>query len=589
MIALMRDLCADKRRFTGLRLLAWCLAAAVAAIAVPRAGAQDNAAVTTGGHGWNAVRTGPDRRPAVIHFPPRSGHNAVERGTVRFGAWLNDEPAWLAAWENDVYLAFPADPAAATDAPAAGSTASPSGDAPQHVVSMSALPLVAGLWENHQAGRFRTLPALKTGGGDVVGFVGSSVGPVALVRAGAPGDARAQLRLLVLSGNEWVELDHPLDHALAVGDRVHLVAMPDGPALVVEREEQPSGSFWTSNLREPRRGEVSVTWTEQSILFTGDAAGTFLGLDGQLIRHRHVDGRGRVLELIRPGPGGGVYEVAALSDVPWDADVVPLWGAGTLVMMWTVPEGEKAAQTYELREVSAFSGRVWYAGDGSSGGLVATRQFQILAVALVVIMATVLLFILRPGNQAAALPTGMTAAEPTRRLAAASADFLLGVLLASALTGTSGSEMLSPVVLLGSKSAAGSLLLAFWLTFAHTAAGEWLFGRSLGKAMAGCEVVRVERIALKALPAEGASSAEPIPALTITHLATSQRPLLWQALARNALRWGLPPLGLWVLAEPSSRHPGDLLARTVVVVRDPPAVQGPSENSPTDKGDRGNG
>ncbi len=582
MIALMRPARVLLRCAPGPRPVAFLLTLlAVALLTLPgAAGAQEIASVpaTGAGHGWSIVRTGPERRPALVHLPPRSGENAVEPGTVRFAAWLNDEPEWLGGWGNRVYLAF---------RPEAG----PDGRLRRHIVSMSATPLVAGIWENHPMGRFRVHPALP-GEGILIGFVGMHTGAAALLRVGEAGDVGEELRLLVLHRNKWVQVDHPwMGEAAAPldsGDRVHLVAMPDGPALVVERTAG-DGSVWTARLTESADGEIGAAWEEQVIIDGGAGTGgaSVLALDGQILRHRHVEGAGRVLELLRPGPGGGVFEVARYEDVPGDATIVPMRGAGTLVMMWNEGDGDKAASRggHVIREVSAFSGRVWHTGTGSSGGLVQTRQFQILAVALVVIMATVLLFIVRPGEQAASLPAGMAVAEPGRRIAAAGADFLLGVMLSSVITGISGSEMLSPVVLMGSKGAAGALLLAFWLTFAHSTASEWLFGRSLGKAMAGCEVVRVQRVPVRV----GGTGGEEEEGTTLAMMATPQRPLLWQAAARNAVRWGLPPLALWLLADPSSRHPGDLLARTVVVVRGEPGVEEAGGSPPKDRGGPGEG
>lgn len=579
MIALMRPASMLSRSSSsGFRPVALVLAVvAVMLLAFPgAAGAQAiaSAPATGAGHGWTIVRTGPERRPALVHLPPRSGENAVEPGTVRFVAWLNEEPEWLGGWGNHVYLVF---------RPETG----PGGRTLRHVVSMSATPLVAGIWENHPMGRFRVHPSLP-GEGELVGFVGMLAGAAALLREDRMGAAAAGLRLLVLHRNRWVPVDHPwvgeAAGSLEAGDRVHLVALSDGPALVVERAAG-GGAVWSARMTATGDGGIDAAWEEQ-VINDGGAVGeaSVLALDDQILRHRHVEGAGRVVELLRPGPGGGVFEVARYEDVPPNATIVPMRGAASLVMMWNEGEGSESGARggAVIREVSALSGRIWYTGAGSSGGLVQTRQFQILAVALVVIMATVLLFIVRPGEQATSLPAGMAVAEPGRRIAAAGADFLLGVMLSSAITGVSGSEMLSPVVLLGSKGVAGALLLALWLTFVHSTVSEWLFGRSLGKAMAGCEVVRVQRA-----PARAGGDEEE--GRTPAMMATEQRPLLWQAAARNAVRWGLPPLALWLLADPSSRHPGDLLARTVVVVRGEAGVGEAGGSPPKDRGGPGEG
>src|SRR5690606_25343694 len=106
--------------------------------------------------------------------------------------------------------------------------------------------------------------------------------------------------------------------------------------------------------------------------------GKILSLGGRLMRIR-ADADGRLsLDLIRPGPGGGVFHVATLDGIPTDAQPIPLEAAGELALLWLDPAASpsspetttsRAARppaSLRLREISALTGRTLY--DGAAAG-----------------------------------------------------------------------------------------------------------------------------------------------------------------------------------------------------------------------------
>jgi hypothetical protein len=101
-----------------------------------------------------------------------------------------------------------------------------------------------------------------------------------------------------------------------------------------------------------------------------------------------------------------------------------------------------------------------------------------------------------------------------------------------------------------SGQAASLLIATIGVGLAHCTLGEWLFGRSLGKGLVGCRVFHVRL-------SRGADG-------TITPAVS--KPTLWRALARNIVKWLLPPVAMAGLNLPDRRHRGDVVAGTVVVV-----------------------
>ena len=85
-------------------------------------------------------------------------------------------------------------------------------------------------------------------------------------------------------------------------------------------------------------------------------------------------------------------------------------------------------------------------------------------------------------------------------------------------------------------------------------AGGAVFGRSIGKMLNGLIVARVDK------------SAAGLPA------GQFKPPAPMRALARNIIKWFVPPVSMLVLSDPSGRHRGDHLARCAVLCRAEPPL-----------------
>ena len=73
----------------------------------------------------------------------------------------------------------------------------------------------------------------------------------------------------------------------------------------------------------------------------------------------------------------------------------------------------------------------------------------------------------------------------------------------------------------------------------HSALGEWLFGRTIGKAITRCRTATLK----------------------------GERPRLWQASLRSLVKLLFPPFALFMFLDARRRHPGDLVSGTVVLQR----------------------
>lgn len=198
----------------------------------------------------------------------------------------------------------------------------------------------------------------------------------------------------------------------------------------------------------------------------------------------------------------------------------------------------------EVREISAFTGRVFYRGEGRSDLPVSAREIRVLTVLLVGVMVVVLLVVLRrdPDGGVYSLPEGMSLAEPGRRFFAGLLDFAIATLIAARFLGIPLAEVVSPTgVLEGQGWVVVGVALGVGLVIGTLT--EWLTGRSPGKLLVGCEVVDIR-----------------------PPVAQARRPTLLQALVRNLVKWGVPPAAVFGLLEGEGRHRGDSIARTAVTV-----------------------
>jgi hypothetical protein len=265
------------------------------------------------------------------------------------------------------------------------------------------------------------------------------------------------------------------------------------------------------------------------------------------------------------------HRLASVSVPVADYSVVPLDGCGRLAVVWqeypeTVPGPPSlggparvpASQPSTfVTEISAFTGEVLYSGRAHVAGPVSKHELKLLAIALVGVMLVVILAVFRPEgtDESLSLPQGYALAEPGRRMAAGAIDALIAGVIASVIAGRSVLDAIRLDALLTESGSIELVLLTLGVGFLHATLGDWLMGRSLGKAITGCEVC-----ALASSQPDESGVLQP----------TLGRPTIWQAALRNLVSWVVPPLAVWGMGGPDHRHKGDQVSRTVVVIRAEP-------------------
>jgi hypothetical protein len=541
----------------------WACAACLVAIAAVSALAGDlpaaAAPAVSGGvsHSWVALPTA-DGGSAIVHLPRRiagpPGADA-EDGSVRLATRLPARPERLAAWDATVYLAFPAEELGG-------------GKRHRRVVSLTVEQgPIGGSWVSDTDARLPVLPSLP-GDGWLDGFVGSSPGPAALIRE--KGDAGLRrYALLLYDGSRWQGANLPDQWwgstERRAGASLRLVASADGLALLTVGGERPG--LWTATLpARPSADGWALEWQFRGLSF--EAAGraapppdspVYLTAGHLVYASRTPDGR--TAEIWSPTPARCLL-LQRVRGIAEDVAVASLDQVGRLGLVWQeYPEDQVSGQAKRsaseprtrVVEVSVTSGQVLYDGPAKVGAPVSQQELKILAVLLVGVMAVVLLFVLRPDARGAplTLPKGVTLAEPGRRLVAGFIDLAAAALIASGLARASPMELLTPAHLLNDPESLEAILMVLGIGCLHCTLGEGLFGRSLGKALSGCEVARV----VIGKTEDGSISV------------ALERPALWRAAVRNLVRWAIPPLALSGLSSMDHRHRGDLAAGTVVIVR----------------------
>ena len=558
----------------------------------PAAGAASDSQ-EVGSHSWIAVPTldADDGRDPwrLVHVPPRrtmgldgEAHGADD-GVLRPSIVLSSRPRAIAAVGSKVYVVLALSDTAGT----------------REVLSVSAVETgVADLWADEPAGVAMPEPPIQ-GTGTFLGLAGTPLGPAVLLRdAGTP-------ELRVLCDGAWREV--PLTTAVlsevgvATPESVRLLQSSEGLRLVALRGDGSVGVWDVKLTREALSSDTAVATASQEAPATGPSwktgrnawqrgarttARPEFGIqtewtfsstrlpqelsDSKLFASVRIVSSGRQLVTAHREANGDVL-LGVLGDrgwtaltrvdaVPADFAFVPLDGLGRIAVVWSAqdqsPQETGSALLsrrpgtgahLELCEVSAFTGRVLFTGPGGRAGLVGASEFRMLAIGMLGLMAMVLTLIIRRDDedQVFALPDGVALCEPGRRAMAGVIDLLLVFVLASRLMGISPLQFFMPSVLLSGMSVSIVLLTALLGAVIGTLT-EAMFARSPGKLLMGCEVLAVVRVG--GTPPNALGS-------------------LWRAAVRNAVKWGLPPLGVFGVLDPSGRHRGDHMAGTLVVVR----------------------
>lgn len=452
------------------------------------------------GHAWFVVpRIGGGAR--LVHLPGRDGlQPGGAAGTARVARDLDVGPDALAWWGDRVAMFFVR-------------------DGGLEVASLTAERVGQIGWRYLPETRLEPMPGPMFAG-ELLGATGEASGVAVLTRG------EAGLAVTRFADGAWSEPE-VLPEAASVAGEASLVTVA-GRACVVTVEEA-GATVWT-------RGEAA--WQSSEPIAGVDASdrvfGTGLGSgpDAGLGTARWDDKTVRIGVI----EGGERYPVASVDGVPQRYGLVRLDGGRVAIVHRSGPT------SFRVVELSLATGRVLFDGEPRPPGGVSAAVFRALALALFVAMAGVLVVtvVVPNGSGTVTMPAGAALAEPGRRFFASMIDLLAASVLGAGLSGASWMGVLTATALFEPGSAWLGVPLTLLVGFAVGTVSEWVTGRSLGKLLAGCVVVR-----------EGAAP------VTVT---------LGSSAVRNAVKWFLPPVAVLALFEQQGRHRGDVLAGALVVV-----------------------
>jgi hypothetical protein len=547
------------------------------------------------GHAWAIGSLGTTGEATLLHIPPRGpdsplGSWAAGEGRLQRVIDLRSAPEALAAYDARVWLVFTPE----------HNRRDADGVSLRRVDSVDAVPFAASGWTFRPDGATRLERPLP-GHGRLDGFVADRHGPVALIRQDDP----PTRQLFRLQGSEWVEVSIP---GLPLANRssatlVLHVGTPEGGRQAFVMSLEPGSR--TAELH-PVPGPPPATAPPQTnapdthtppttaqIPLTVTLPHGLTSLEPGLVRIASIDGhlitasastvpsrqdRARVtLTLLTASTAIPI----ASCQVDRSAAFVPLQGTGRALLVWSRPltgstptppigaarAAAATARAFELAEISVITGRTLFEGDARRDGLLSTRDFQVLALLFGILLAGVLFFVLRTDDAANVhLPPGASLASVWSRLAAATLDLIPPLVVGALLFERRTTDILTFTSPSGLWDALAAMAFVLGLAAVHCALAEWLAGRSLGKMLTGLWVVPLYRAKTTSAPADSsdaAPSAHPAPP-TDEHPAAIPAITLGQAIVRNLIRW-IPLFALLGLLDQNRRHPGDVIARTVVV------------------------
>ena len=498
------------------------LAAGWSAILVSSASAWDLVGASSDDHLWFVAPSSGANDALMLY------HHAIEMDGAHYsrGQPLQERPEVMAAWANRLWLIFA--PKISDDQP----------DRETFTVEVQRHPAI-GVYSFDPADRLSVVASLD-GLGNLVGFVGTPQGPVALrvptQRAGAGVQAGedsiaaepvlAEPVLEQLRGARWERLELPEDlpiggrYRLAVGSApgnlLLLVASPGDHSRTVLHQRHAQGAWTPVEVPVDLRSVAAVTRCEAQVALVLQGA-----------RPGRVE-----IAYLRPGSLVSLGEFAAPSG---------RWGLfGLRDGMRLVEQSTQGG--LRLRRIDPITGKLSPSEAMTSQGLLPLRTLHMPLLFAVAITVLLLVLIFKPASQAAAptLPATMAVLGLTPRMLALAIDLALGGVATILLLGCTPAALLRlPMSTPDIADAAPSL----WLigsTMMHCTLGEIAAGRSVGKALLGARVVAAHGV----------------------------RPALGSILVRNAFKiivLLIPVLAVFGLLNHHLQGLGDLMARTLVV------------------------
>lgn len=624
-MTMMKNSIARRWIVGGLLSAAALVACAGAAIAAPLPSAVGDRVVRAdegvrSAHAWVAIPAQDGREATIFHIPPRDGLGRSGVGTLRRVIDLSAAPEAMCAVGERVFLIQRSETIFSR----------PQGRKKQRqVLSIKAVPMQRGLWDFQPAGSARTEPPVP-GDGDLVDAAGYP-GGAAVLLAPVAGEASGW-RVLILIRGAWSDVSWPAELDAKSVRWARLVGGPE-LMLIVQRADAADAELWKldskgttppvpsklSDAGLPGKGvmqalpqvvpgddDVPLVAPPAAVAYSLVATGRRLaipretplqslqlGAEGSQIYA--IDVQGEIARL-RCLTAPDAMIVAEHKGVPAEHAAMFIPGLSRSLIVWpgvastklppaaTRGDRPRILPKRELFvvEASTSTGQVLFEGKADSEGPLTQSDLQRLAIAIGMLTAAVLLFVLRADNtDVVPIPPRTSLAPPMRRFVAAVIDFVPAYLVMSAILDVSVGRLF----LLGNSAgfSAGISLLLGSLAIAalHCTLSEWLTGRSLGKLITGCAVTVGSPRSVKPVGKAGGTTEAQAEADEETPRQESQAPslspfeghgelppiTLWQALVRNLMRW-TPPFAALLAFDVNFRHPGDVIAKTVVVVPD---------------------
>lgn len=477
----------------------------------------------SGGHAWLVVPNA-GGGVTILHVPPR---DAVVDGVVRVAGEVRNPPVSIAGLGTRLYLVFEAEPVG----PAFVGVVDPH---PRPVLSLNAVEFAKGRWTSEPMGRLDARPSVP-GRGTLLGIAASDVGLFAALRV----DQR--IEVLRLDKGEWRVV-----HEEGEGEgETRLFGTLGGIGLLQGDAERTRVGVLSLTADGAPMGDMEWRVAPHPAWWNAMAA------SGQIVLwERGTNGTLTMLGVPSASPDAPwrtIGEVASVGNAPAvaaldaDARVLIAWAATDSLPRRGLP-GE-----LELREVSVSSGRVFYQGQAKLANPVAGADLAVLSVLLVVLVGSIGVTVWRPRESAVVLPKEASVAEAPRRAIAGLIDLGIAVSLSAIATGAASGDLLSGEWW-ATASGHGVILRALAALVLCGTSLEALAGRTPGKMLTGIRVVTVQ---------------------AGEHQDEWRRPTFRQALIRNIIKWGLPPVGLMALFEPSGRARADQFAGTAAVIPTP--------------------
>ncbi len=341
------------------------------------------------------------------------------------------------------------------------------------------------------------------------------------------------VRLRALVRNTWREIDLP------AGAEARLVRAMGASLAVLGRDESGAG-MW-------RLDAIEGAWRREALHEDALDPAVIALPTGLVLPER--TGSGVTLRLVR---GERAHDLAHIETVGAEPAVARL--GDNVAVFWT--DGESPGRL-SLAVVSGVTGRVLFEGPVRFGPPLTPADLRMVGFLLSAVMLGVLLFLLKPETPAQATPpTGTRLADLPRRALAGIIDVVLAGGLSASVFNVGVAEAIdASQLLLLSGADSWPVLVTTGIYLLHGTIAEAVWGRTIGKAVAGCRVASTR----------------------------GDKVRLWQSAVRNLVKTLVPPLVALVIIDPNRRHPGDLLGGTIVVTPNDEADQ---SAPPSDTPDR---